>query len=817
MAEKQSYEELVQRVKELEKKVSEAELKEELIVIQRDLSLALNSIRDLNEGLKLCLKAALHVSAMDCGGIYLVDENSGALDLISHEGLPPDIIRACSHYESNSENVDLVLIGAPIYAQHHKLKISLDKTSKQENSRAFAALPISHYSKIIGCLNVASHVFEEVPVASRNALETIASMIGGAIHRLRTEEYLRESEYYLREVQTIADIGSWRWEIITDEIHFSNVIYRLFGWRSNEVVDRERFINAIYPDESGFSARVLDGELDGELDGISVYQNEYKLVCDGELRIHHAKGSLIRDKHGKPIRMIGFVHDITKRKTMEGLLKEEKDRAQNYLNMAGTMIVSLDETGKVNLVNKKGCEILETEEKEIIGKDWFDNFIPEVQRNEVKEVFSQLMKGEVEDLEHIEGHVILTSHNTKRVMSWDNTLIKNSKGRITGTLSWGEDITERKRIETDLAESEKRFRLLLENMLIGVAIIRDGRILYSNTEYKRLCGSDSDAMGNAILYNIHPDDAKKTYDLYEKLVLEEIDTLSIDFRYFRKGKENTSREIKWVQCRASLVEYRDEKAILFNMMDVTKIKELEQALRIADKMSSLGRVAAGIAHEIRNPLTGINSFLYNLQEIIDSDILEANNKQLVTQIIRQLKGASQRIESVIKRVMDFSKPTIPKMILSDINIPVHEAAELSSALLRKNGIELEKNLSQDLPHCYVDSQLISQVVLNLISNAVDALKNSRGAKYIEICTADNEGYVYIEVSDSGPGVSEEIRYKMFDPFFTTRNDGSGIGLSIVQRVAADHGGSIRVATSIYGGAKFVFRLPIEKRMMRLKA
>lgn len=389
----------------------------------------------------------------------------------------------------------------------------------------------------------------------------------------------------------------------------------------------------------------------------------------------------------------------------------------------------------------------------------------------------------------------------------------NADGKIDRVIEVIIDITERKQAEAALRESEERFRQMLEDLLIGILIIQDGQIAYKNPEYERLFGTDATSIADSFFKNMHSEDAEKMKRLCEELASGKIETVSTDFRYKPGEKEPADSSIKWIQCRASAIQYKGEKAVLFNLMDVTKVKELEQALRIEDKMSSLGRVAAGIAHEIRNPLTGINSYLYNLHELFSSEILEGENQQMVSRIIKQLKVASQRIESVIKRVMDFSKPATPKMILTDINQPIQEASELSSVFLRKAGIELEKHLTQNLPQCYMDPQLINQVVLNLINNAASAMKNIQGTKKIRLTTSVSGNDVFVSVSDSGPGVSTEIQQRIFDPFFTTRSDGSGIGLSIVQRIAADHGGTIEVTTGEYGGAEFVFRLPVEKRIL----
>ena len=177
---------------------------DDLIRTQRDLGLALNNASGLEETLQLCLDAAIHVSGMDCGGIYLVDEASGTMDLASHKGLSSDFIDKASHYDVDSESARLVMTGKPIYTQYRKLGMSLDEITELEGLRAILIIPVSHDGQVIACLNIASHTQDEVPSFARNSLETIATQIGGAIARITAEEQieraLKEKGVLLKEI-----------------------------------------------------------------------------------------------------------------------------------------------------------------------------------------------------------------------------------------------------------------------------------------------------------------------------------------------------------------------------------------------------------------------------------------------------------------------------------------------------------------------------------------------------------------------------------------------------------------------------------------
>jgi len=371
---------------------------------------------------------------------------------------------------------------------------------------------------------------------------------------------------------------------------------------------------------------------------------------------------------------------------------------------------------------------------------------------------------------------------------------------------------DRKESEVALRESEERFRNLVENSLIGICIIQNNKIVYKNKEQRNLLGKLPDSFETSSVEFLHPDDASKVKKFYEAILSGKMQTVETDFRFSPSCKFKDQVDIKWVQCHASTFNYLGKEAILVNMMDITRAKELEYLVMIKHKMASLGRVAAGIAHEIRNPLTGINSYLYTLEDLCDADTFSPDSIKMIKKMAGQIQTASNKIESVIKRVLDFSRPGTPKMVKINLNQSLSEAIKLSSATLRKNGIKIETSLGDNLPECYGDAHLIEQVILNLINNATQIMSEKDVKKMIKVTSYFENKSLFVRVADSGPGVPMKLRERIFDPFFTTQHDGSGIGLSLAQRIIADHGGTITVGTSEWGGAEFCIELPIEKRM-----
>lgn len=372
-------------------------------------------------------------------------------------------------------------------------------------------------------------------------------------------------------------------------------------------------------------------------------------------------------------------------------------------------------------------------------------------------------------------------------------------------------IIEQKQTEKTLLENERSFRTLVEDSPTGIFIVQNGKIVYENPEEKRLSGPLAHLFRNGDLSSIHPEDMGKVKEGFKKIMTGEIRNLDIDFRFFVPGSADTALEMKWVHCRASLIEYMGNEAILVNKLDVTRTKELEFLLRTEDKMASLGRVASGMAHEIRNPLSGINIYLSNLEKIIT----DRESTRKAKEIIGELQSASNRIESVIRRVMDFSKPSEPKFLRININQPILNAINFSSVTLRKAGIEVNMSLAEDLPQCDADPHLMEQVMLNLITNAKEAMKKTANEKVIYVASSLYNEKILVSVSDLGPGIPLNMRKRIFDPFYTTKDGNTGIGLSLCYRIIIDHGGSLTVRENDWGGAEFKIEMPLKREKTAL--
>lgn len=239
--------------------------------------------------------------------------------------------------------------------------------------------------------------------------------------------------------------------------------------------------------------------------------------------------------------------------------------------------------------------------------------------------------------------------------------------------------------------------------------------------------------------------------------------------------------------------------VVHYVKDITEKRNLEEQMRVAEKLAAIGQLSAGIAHEINNPLGGIRLCFNNL---INTE-MDEKTKALHVEVINS--GLS-RIQDIVRQLLDFSKQTDLVLAPISVNVLVEDSLVLTEYLIKKKGIKVIKMLSHDIPEIMVDRNKMEQVFLNIILNAIQAM-GSGGLLTIE--TIHDNGRCIISFSDTGDGIPNDVLPRIFEPFFTTKpiGEGTGLGLSVSKSIVEQHNGSIDVETSD-NGTRFIVELPI---------
>jgi two-component system sensor histidine kinase AtoS len=260
-----------------------------------------------------------------------------------------------------------------------------------------------------------------------------------------------------------------------------------------------------------------------------------------------------------------------------------------------------------------------------------------------------------------------------------------------------------------------------------------------------------------------------------------------------------------VDLSMGLLPLDEKNCILSFCRDVTEKLQAEEELQRANQMILIGQMAAGLAHEIKNPLAGIK---VSLEVLADDLELQPEDKELFARIINE----ANRMEKLIKNLLNYARPQQSQFDLVDISQLLRNSlknAEVAATAQKGLTVQFQSDFAAELPQVEADSSQMQQVFLNILLNAVDAMENA-GTVSVATRVAD-EGHIQITVSDTGKGLSEAALEKIFTPFFTTKTKGTGLGLSICKRLIEQHGGSIVVASRLDQGTSFTMTLPLKQK------
>lgn len=407
------------------------------------------------------------------------------------------------------------------------------------------------------------------------------------------------------------------------------------------------------------------------------------------------------------------------------------------------------------------------------------------------------------------------------------------------------EIKERKRVEAALRDSEERYRLLVENAIVGIILIQNQKIVFANTYITDLSGYRHDeVIGSEFLDYIHPDDRPMAVENHLKRLQGAEIPASYPIRMIdKKG------EVHWLEVNAVLMSYENKPAILIFFRNITQQRNLEAQLFHSEKMASIGQLAAGVAHEINNPVGYVSSNLYTLsgyQEDMEKLIagyqqsredikrilsngyrderltaklkmLEALEEDIDLQflledwplLIEQCQEGMHRIKDIVVDLKNFAHPGNHKKQMADINQCIRSTLNIVWNELKYNSVIIEDLGVIPEIECY--PQQLNQVFMNLLVNAAQSIEK-KGK--IRIRTRQVEGVVEISISDSGCGIPQASLSAVFDPFFTTKpvGKGTGLGLNVSYNIIRKHKGTIDVTSKVGKGSTFTVRLPIALSM-----
>lgn len=368
------------------------------------------------------------------------------------------------------------------------------------------------------------------------------------------------------------------------------------------------------------------------------------------------------------------------------------------------------------------------------------------------------------------------------------------------------DITERKQSEQALRESNEFNSRLLDTSPNPILVFNaDTSIRYVNPAFESLTGFSSDELiGIKAPYPWWPEERyKEIFKALKKAIRKGIQH---DEQLFQKK----NGEEFYVEITATpFIDIGESKYRLANWIDITarkkaeeREKEIQQELHLSSRLASIGQLAAGVAHEINNPLTAVLGFSQRL--------LRKSTDDKTRHDLEIVHSETLRAARIVQNLLTFARRNRPKKEYSSINDIIRKSLELRAYVLRTSNVEVVTDLDPTLPSTMVDFNQIQEVFLNIIINAEQAMTETRGSGKLAIKTEEIKGRVRASFADDGPGIPLEYLDKLFDPFFTLRadKDGTGLGLSVCHGIVTEHNGRIYAKNRPAGGAIFHVELPI---------
>ena len=581
---------------------------------------------------------------------------------------------------------------------------------------------------------------------------------------------------------------------------------RLFGYSAAEIVGTS-IMRIIPPDRHDEEAHIL-AEIRA---GRRVQHFETVRLRKGGQPIDVSlTASPIKNNDGKVIGVSKVARDITDRTVAAAALREERDRAQRYLDTADVMLLALDVHGRVTSVNRKGCDVLGWSEPELVGRSWIETCLPPRVRDAQSRKFDALTSGDLSTIEN----PVLTKAGEERLIEWRNQVLRDDAGRVIGTFSSGADITERHAAVEALRTTEERMRFALTNAGVGIwdmdyttGVARMSEIL------EGLYGLAPGTFGGTLddfIQRVHPDDRPAFLDTLAKATTSGEDFSTLHRTVWPDGT------VRWLSNagRIQLGENGEPLRGVGISLDVTERRTLEEQYHQAQKMEAVGRLAGGVAHDFNNLLTAILGYCQLL--LADLDPRDPRRAD-----VNEIHSAGERAARLTRQLLTFSRKQIVEPRLLHLNDVVTNMRGLLGRLIGED-VAIVVNLRPDLMPLTADPGQMEQIVLNLAVNARDAMPNG-GTLTIETANVDLDrhytnrhfsvkpgSYVVLTVTDTGAGMTPEVQSRLFEPFFTTKamGKGTGLGLATVHGIVMHCGGSVDIYSEVGRGTSFKVYLPL---------
>jgi PAS domain S-box-containing protein len=352
---------------------------------------------------------------------------------------------------------------------------------------------------------------------------------------------------------------------------------------------------------------------------------------------------------------------------------------------------------------------------------------------------------------------------------------------------------------SELAESEAQYRVLVEDINDGYFVNQNGVIVFANKAFCELHGyTVGEVTGRPYIEFVAPESRSSVKKLYERRVEKgHAQDLYVYFRRTRNG-QNLPTENK-----VKMIVYRGEKAVAGICRDITERMEMERKVRESESLAHIGQLTTSLAHEIRNPLSSVKM---NIQILLKKIDFRGNDKRRMDIMTEEIS----RLERILTEMLDFAKPLRLDLKPASLGIIIASCLEMMTVRFQEKKIEVRRKFSRSIPNILVDRDKIEQAVFNVLQNCIDAVPSGGKINIVTRYFPENTKQVHIDIDDNGPGIAEDDLPYVFDPFYSNKKKGTGLGLWNVKKVIEAHGGIVAITTKRTGGVHLSMTIPVGK-------
>jgi PAS domain S-box-containing protein len=654
-------------------------------------------------------------------------------------------------------------------------------------------------------------IFLASAVIISSTSEALHHAWGRASHaeaRAADKERLQITNERLRLAMRAGAIGAWDFDAAANTTNASPQMREIFGFSSEMLVNPELVFATVIPEDRSGVIEAFRAALDPARDG--QYFSEYRIrrMNDNAVRWISSQAQAVFIE-GKPTRLIGISRDVTSEKEVEKLLMEKAQLAEQLVSVAAS-VPGLICSFRRSADGKHSFPYVSAHFKDVYG------LTPEEVKGDAEPIFRRI---HVDDIDHVAAGI---EHSVRTRSLWRDTFRYEhpQKGWIwiegqsapvfepSGAIVWHgyiQDVTARKRAEIDLRESEARLRAFFDSGLLGVIYWNaNGMITEANDKFLEMVGySREDLVAGRIDWiKITPPEFHRC----DESALQGIKATGSTQRAFEKEYVCKDGKRLPVLIAGTALDNIGDSGVSF-VLDISERKQAEAETQrlYANRTDVMKNMAAGFAHEIKQPLTATGGFVTVARRMLESESPMSLAK--VREVLEKAESQVSRAGRIMTRMREFIAHGEPNILRANFHDLIREACAEANAGGLERKVRLEFQLNAETDAVLVDRVQVVLVLVNLIRNAMEAMETGPD-KDLTIVTTRDATQIEVDIIDTGAGISPQMWDNLFEPFATTKSSGMGIGLSISRAIIEAHHGRIWASPNPEGGTVFSFTLPL---------